>query len=67
MPLVQISVATGRTRAQKDDLAHRITRAVCDSLSAPVESVRVILTEVAEDDWFAGGVSLKDRRKPKGA
>ncbi len=67
MPLVQVSIAAGRSRVQKDELARQLTRAVCDSLAAPVESVRVILTEVAEENWFASGVSLCERRRPTDA
>jgi 4-oxalocrotonate tautomerase len=63
MPLVQVSIASGRTREQKDDLARQLTRTVCDSLGAPVESVRALITEVPPEDWFAGGTSLAQWRK----
>ena len=64
MPLIQASIAKGRSRAQKDALAQALTKAVVESLGAPVQSVRVILTEVEAEDWFAGGVALSERTRP---
>ena len=62
MPLVQVSFVQGRSREQKADLARRLTQAVVDALGAAPESVRVLLTEMSAEDWYAGGRSLQERR-----
>jgi 4-oxalocrotonate tautomerase len=61
MPLVQVSLREGREPAQLRALISALTRAVVESLDAPAESVRVILTEVPGTHWAAGDVTLAER------
>jgi 4-oxalocrotonate tautomerase len=67
MPLVQVFLASGRTDEQKKALLEAITDAVHSSIGAPVESVRVWITEVPPTEWMAGGVLLADRRAGTGS
>lgn len=62
MPLVQVSIVEGRSAEQKADLARRLTQAVVEALGAPIDSVRVLLTELSADDWYAGGRSIRERQ-----
>jgi 4-oxalocrotonate tautomerase len=61
VPLVQVSLREGREPAQLRALISALTRAVVESLDAPAESVRVILTEVPGTHWAAGDVTLAER------
>lgn len=62
MPLIQVSMATGRTEEQKRAMLQAITDAVHDSIGAPVESIRVWIHEFDPADYIAGGEILADRR-----
>ena len=46
MPIVVCHLLSGRPIEVKEKLIKNLTTAVVDSLSAPVESVRVILQEM---------------------
>jgi 4-oxalocrotonate tautomerase len=63
MPLVQVSLREGRTPAQLRALISALTRAVVEALDAPVESVRVIVTEVPGTHWAAGDVTLDEKSR----
>ena len=58
MPLVQITLARGRTPEQLAALGEAVTAAVHDAVGAPRENVRVVVTECEPDLWFVGGESL---------
>lgn len=65
MPLIQVNLVRGRPREMKDKLAEELTQAVVRATNSPIESIRVIITEVDGDDWFVGGVSQTKRRATK--
>ena len=58
MPLIQITLAKGRTPEQLAALGEAVTAAVHDSIGAPRENVRVVVTECEPEHWFVGGESL---------
>lgn len=62
MPLVEITLAQGRSEAQLRDLLHRVTYAVHDAVAAPVDSIRVVLREVPLTHWAAGDVTIAERQ-----
>jgi 4-oxalocrotonate tautomerase len=61
MPLVEITLAQGRSPEQLRGLMSAVTEAVVTSVGAPVESVRVVLREVPKTHWSAGGVTIAER------
>lgn len=61
MPLVEITLAEGRTSEQLRGLMKDVTETVHSSIGAPVESIRVVLREVPRTHWAAGGVTLAER------
>lgn len=61
MPLVQVTLAEGRTPEQLRTLQSAVARAVVDAIGAPLESVRVVLYEVPRTHWAAGDVTLQER------
>ena len=54
MPLVQISLIQGRDPAAVIECARQVARTVHTSLGAPMESIRVMVTEVAPTHWMVG-------------
>lgn len=61
MPIARISIASGRPPEKVDAMARAVTRAIADALDAPVETVRVLVTEVDPQRWYSGGKSLAER------
>ena len=61
MPLVNIQIMEGRTPEKIAALQKNVTDAVSESLDAPIENVRVIVTEVPKTHWAIGGISAKER------
>jgi 4-oxalocrotonate tautomerase len=61
MPLVEITLAEGRTPEQLRALLHATTHAVATSTGAPVESIRVVIREVPKTHWSAGDVTIAER------
>jgi 4-oxalocrotonate tautomerase len=62
VPLVQITLARGRTPEQLAELGRAVTTAVEESLGAPRGNVRVVLRECEPEHWFVGGESLAQLR-----
>jgi len=67
MPLVQIHLLEGRSADQKRRLLDAVTRAVQDSIGAPLESIRVWIGEFAADEYMIGGVLAADRDRGSGS
>ena len=63
MPLVQITLARGRTPDQLAALGQEVTDAVSRALGAPPGNVRVVVTECEPEHWFVGGESLAQLRE----
>ena len=62
MPLVQITLARGRTPDQLAALGQEVTDAVARAVGAPPGNVRVVVTECEPEHWFVGGESLAELR-----
>ena len=63
MPLVQITMLTGRTTDQKRKLATRITDAMVEEAGARREAVVVAFLEVERESYASGGVLMADKGK----
>ncbi|ADP99802.1 MULTISPECIES: 4-oxalocrotonate tautomerase [Marinobacter] len=59
MPVAQINILEGRSDEQKEMLIREVTDAISRSLGAPVESVRIIITEMPKQHFGIGGQSAK--------
>lgn len=59
MPVAQINILEGRSDEQKEMLISEVTDAISRSLGAPVESVRVIITEMPKQHFGIGGQSAR--------
>lgn len=63
MPIVQIHMLEGRDIEKKRLLVKRITEVVCDTVGSKPEKVRVILSDMAHQDYAVGGVLHCDEGK----
>jgi 4-oxalocrotonate tautomerase len=63
MPLVQITMLTGRTADQKRKLAQRITDAMVEEAGARREAIMVAFHEVSKESYASGGVLMADKAK----
>jgi 4-oxalocrotonate tautomerase len=63
MPIVNITVAKGRDPGTLRACLRAVHEAVRDSLGAPDQSIRVLLTEVEPELWSAGGETLAERAR----
>jgi 4-oxalocrotonate tautomerase len=61
MPLVQITMLTGRTADQKRKLAQRITDAMVEEAGARREAIVVAFHEVSKESYASGGVLMADK------
>jgi 4-oxalocrotonate tautomerase len=60
MPVVQVSLKTGRSREDKRELVERFTKALVEVCGSDAERVHVVINEVSEDNWGRGGRLLSD-------
>ncbi len=63
MPLVQVTMLTGRTTDQKRKLAQRITDAMVEEAGARREAIVVAFNEVSKESYASGGVLMADKQK----
>lgn len=62
MPIIEVTLAEGRTPAQLRELIHQLTDAAHRALDAPISAVRVVLREIPATHFAAGDVTLEERR-----
>jgi 4-oxalocrotonate tautomerase len=60
MPIVTVSMYTGRTQRDKDKdrLAEAITEDVVNILKVEKKDVKVVFQEIPHGNWYASGVRL---------
>jgi len=63
MPLVQVTMLTGRTADQKRKIAARITDAMEQEAGARREAIVVVFHEVSKESYASGGVLMADKGK----
>lgn len=61
MPLVEITVSSGRPPEKLRELMAQVHAAVENTLGSPAQSIRVIVREVPPQLWSAGGVTLAEK------
>ncbi len=62
MPIISISIAAGRRPEQITALIREVTQAASVTLDAPLDTIKVIVTEVAHTHWGSGGQTLAEKR-----
>lgn len=65
MPIIQVQVLKGRNNEQIKSLIADLTGATVRNLSVKPEQVRVLITEVADTHWGAGGFTMNEIKKQR--
>jgi 4-oxalocrotonate tautomerase len=63
MPIVEVTMVEGRSKKLKTSLIREITDAVERSISAPRQTIRVILREVPAEHFAVAGVAKSEERQ----
>lgn len=61
MPIVNIQMMEGRPPEKVEEVIKNVTETVSETLGAPKESVRVLVTEVPKSHWGIGGTPASKR------
>ncbi|HDR8857457.1 TPA: 2-hydroxymuconate tautomerase family protein [Burkholderia territorii] len=64
MPTLEVFLPAGHDDARKADLITRLSTATVDAIGAPLESVRVLLTELPSTHVGLGGRTAADGAPP---
>jgi 4-oxalocrotonate tautomerase len=62
MPIIQAFLLEGRSEEKKAAFIAAVTDAAVTSLGAPIESIRVIITEMPATDYGIAGKSFKQKQ-----
>ena len=55
MPIVRVEMYTGRTEAQKRELARQITEVVCNVAQTTPDATIVVFNDVPKENWAQAG------------
>jgi 4-oxalocrotonate tautomerase len=55
MPVLRVSLWSGRTKEQKAKLAKALTDTMVDVAQVPVQSVTIQFEELPKENWATGG------------
>jgi 4-oxalocrotonate tautomerase len=58
MPIVTVSMYSGRTQREKDRVAEAITQDIAKILSIKKEEVIIVFEEAPHGNWYSSGVRL---------
>ncbi|MEH7094319.1 4-oxalocrotonate tautomerase [Neobacillus vireti] len=61
MPLINVQIMEGRPPEKITELIKNLTHTVEETLNAPKESIRVIVTEVPKTHWGIAGIPVSER------
>ncbi len=56
MPIIQVQMMEGRPKEKIAEVIQNITNTVAETLDAPKESIRVLVTEIPKSHWGVAGV-----------
>lgn len=62
MPIINVQMLEGRPKEKIAEVIQNITNTVSETLDAPKESIRVIVTEVPKTHWGIAGVPVSERK-----
>jgi 4-oxalocrotonate tautomerase len=62
MPIVEVTLVSGRSPQELRAMISAVTMAVSETVAAPLESIRVIIREVPTTHFAAGDVTIAERR-----
>jgi 4-oxalocrotonate tautomerase len=63
MPIVQINLIEGRPQEKITELISNVTETVSETLNAPKQSVRVLVSEMPKTHWGIAGIPASEAKK----
>lgn len=60
MPFAQVFLIEGRSEEQKRAVIEKVSAALSEAVGAPMQNVRVWITEVPKTNWGIAGQTAKD-------
>ncbi|MBJ8344585.1 tautomerase family protein [Antrihabitans sp. YC2-6] len=63
MPIIEVTIAEGRSPEQLRRLIHELSNAAQNALNVPLSNIRVILRETPTTHFAAGDVTLAEREQ----
>jgi len=60
MPIITISLVEGRSSAQIRAMIQAVSDAAVTTLDAPLETINIVVTEVAASHWGAGDATVAE-------
>jgi 4-oxalocrotonate tautomerase len=63
MPFVSIRILKGQSQERKDEIAKRVTQAICEVVQIPEQATWVVFEEIPSDDWFIGTTPISKMQK----
>ena len=63
MPIINIQLIEGRPNEKIAEVIHNVTATVSETLDAPKEAIRVIVTEIPKTHWGRAGKSIAEIEK----
>ncbi len=67
MPIVQVTLTEGRSREEIRSMISKITEAVVESGVAPKANIRVLVSEIPQEHFAAGDVTIAERHAAQAA
>ena len=58
MPIVTVSMYSGRTQREKDRVAEAITQDIAKILNIKKEEVIIVFQEASHGNWYSSGIRL---------
>lgn len=63
MPIVQLQILQGRSEEKIAEVIENVTNTISETLDAPKESIRVIVTEIPKTHWGKAGMPISKVQK----
>ncbi|SDM38331.1 4-oxalocrotonate tautomerase [Bacillus sp. OK048] len=61
MPIINVQMMEGRPKEKIAEVIQNITNTVSETLDAPKENIRVIVTEIPKTHWGKAGKPMSER------
>ncbi|MCP4153730.1 MAG: 2-hydroxymuconate tautomerase family protein [bacterium] len=65
MPIITVNMLEGRSKEKKKELMKKMTELVVDTLDTIPEAVRIIITDMAAEDYGVAGLPVHEYRVKK--
>ncbi|WP_318503176.1 4-oxalocrotonate tautomerase [Bacillus sp. T3] len=63
MPIINVQILEGRPKEKIAEMIQNITDTVAETLDAPKESIRVLVTELPNTHWGVAGVPMSEKNR----